>query len=155
MKGKREDGTVQRKSKTMMKRHVMCLILLCGSNAWCDEPESPVEPREKVIRPFNGKDLSGFTTWLRKTDRNESETNYSVHDGTIHISGEGMGIWPRSIPIRIITSVSTTNGASEPTVRSTCGIQEFCSTRPGRTETHGESGWRRLNANSHKVAKAT
>ncbi len=54
-----------------------------------DEP-SPIEPRE-VIHPFNGKDFSGFTTWLRESDRNETENNYSVTDGMIHISGEGIG----------------------------------------------------------------
>lgn len=72
------------------------MILLCVSNAamsnaWCDEPTPAIEPHEKVIRPFNGKDLSGFTPWLRTIDRNEAENNYSVEDGTIHISGEGMG----------------------------------------------------------------
>ena len=67
------------------------MILIFVSNAWCDEPTSPIQPRGKVIHPFNGKDLSGFTTWLRKADRNETERNYSVEDGAIHISGEGMG----------------------------------------------------------------
>lgn len=79
-----------------MKNRWYCLILICVSSAlasaaWCGEPAPPIEPREKIIRPFNGKDLSGFTTWLRATDRNETEMNYSVTDGTIHISGEGMG----------------------------------------------------------------
>ena len=67
------------------------MILTWTQNGWCDEPASPIERRGEVIRPFNGKDLSGFTTWLRKADRNETETNYTVEDGTIHISGEGMG----------------------------------------------------------------
>jgi hypothetical protein len=79
-----------------MKSRLFCLFLLCVSNAWttsasCVEPASPIEPRGNVIRPFNGRDLAGFTTWLRETDRNETEMNYSVADGTIHISGEGMG----------------------------------------------------------------
>jgi len=67
------------------------MILTWTQNGWCDEPASPIERPGEVIRPFNGKDLSGFTTWLRKADRNETETNYTVEDGTIHISGEGMG----------------------------------------------------------------
>ncbi len=66
-------------------------ILLFASIGLCAEPTSPIKPRGKAIRPFNGKDLSGFSTWLRKSDRNETEKNYTVVDDTIHISGEGMG----------------------------------------------------------------
>jgi len=68
------------------------LLLLDGSSVWSDEPDKPpIEPRDRVIRPFNGKDLNGFTSWLRVEDRSETETNYSVVDGTIRISGEGLG----------------------------------------------------------------
>ena len=74
-----------------MNRHLICLMILSGSTAWCDQPTSPIEPRGNVIRPFNGRDLSGFTTWLRKADRNATEKNYSAQDGAIRISGEGMG----------------------------------------------------------------
>ncbi|MDA1055925.1 MAG: DUF1080 domain-containing protein [Planctomycetota bacterium] len=70
---------------------VLCVLNVLALHAWCDEPTSPIEPHGKVIRPFNGKDLSGFTTWLRATDRSETEKNYSVEDGTIRIAGEGMG----------------------------------------------------------------
>ena len=66
-------------------------IFLYTANGWCAESTPKIEPHGEVIRPFNGKDLSGFTAWLRTSDRNETETNYSVVDGTIHISGEGMG----------------------------------------------------------------
>jgi len=66
-------------------------ILLFTSIGLCAGPTSPIKPRGKAIRPFNGKDLSGFSAWLRKSDRNETEKNYTVVDDTIHISGEGMG----------------------------------------------------------------
>lgn len=76
-------------------RYRLLYLLLCmmpwGASAWCEEPAAPIEPGDKVIRPFNGKDLAGFTTWLRKEDRTEGENNYSVQDGLIRISGEGMG----------------------------------------------------------------
>lgn len=74
----------------MNKTLLLTLMLLPGVQAWSAEPV-PREPGDSVIRPFNGRDLSGFTTWLRKSDRNETENNYSVTDGMIHISGEGMG----------------------------------------------------------------
>jgi len=55
------------------------------------EVAMPIEPSDKVIRPFNGKDLSGFQSWLSKVDQREGQKNYSVKNGVIHISGEGMG----------------------------------------------------------------
>ena len=53
--------------------------------------EEPISPRDQVIRLFNGKDLSGFTTWLKDTGRADPKQVYSVQDGTIRISGEGIG----------------------------------------------------------------
>lgn len=70
---------------------LFAVVHVSAWHAWCAEPAPPIEPRENVIRPFNGTDLGGFTTWLRTADRNETEKNYSVTDGMIHISGEGMG----------------------------------------------------------------
>jgi len=61
------------------------------ANALAIEPAKLVEPRDEIIRPFNGKDLTGFTAWLRTADRTEDENNYSVESGMIRISGEGMG----------------------------------------------------------------
>jgi len=56
----------------------------------CQDNPPPIQPHE-VVRPFNGNDLRGFTTWLREQDRNETESNYFVEDGMIRVSGEGMG----------------------------------------------------------------
>ncbi len=66
-------------------------MLLTEFPLWSAEPASIIEPRGETIRPFNGKDLTGFTTWLRESDRNANQKNYSVKNGMIHISGEGMG----------------------------------------------------------------
>lgn len=80
-----------------MKHHLLAVrialgtILLFVSEAWCDDTSAPIEPRGKVIRPFNGRDLSGFTTWLRASDRDEATRDYSVADGMIRIAGRGMG----------------------------------------------------------------
>jgi hypothetical protein len=70
---------------------MLMLMLISSINVTAEEPSAPVEPREAVIRPFNGKDLTGFTTWLQESDRNDTEKNYSVEEGAIRISGEGMG----------------------------------------------------------------
>lgn len=40
---------------------------------------------------FNGKDLSGFTTWLRDTKTEDPRKVFSVEDGVIHVSGDGFG----------------------------------------------------------------
>lgn len=40
---------------------------------------------------FNGKDLSGWTTWLVDTKREDPRGVYSVRDGVIRISGDGFG----------------------------------------------------------------
>jgi hypothetical protein len=51
----------------------------------------PVSPKDGVIPLFNGKDLSGLTTWLKDTKRKDPRKVFSVKDGVIHISGDGYG----------------------------------------------------------------
>lgn len=51
------------------------------------EPMSP----SKRTELFNGKDLSGLTTWLKETKRDDPKRVFTAHDGMIHISGEGNG----------------------------------------------------------------
>src|SRR6185436_3775140 len=46
----------------------------------------------KPIRLFNGKDLSGFTTWLHGLGKNNDPTKvFTVQDGILRISGETYG----------------------------------------------------------------
>ncbi len=45
----------------------------------------------EVLRPFNGKDLEGWTTWLKGSKTKDPTGVFSVVDGTIRISGEGFG----------------------------------------------------------------
>lgn len=63
--------------------------VLLVAPAWADSPE-PVTPRE-VVRPFNGRDLSGFTRWLKKTGRDDPQQVFRVIDGTIRCGDEDMG----------------------------------------------------------------
>lgn len=69
------------------------LIMLGGMGECCcaQEVPKPRETREKTIYPFNGRDLTGFRTWVRPEDRRRGTENYGVTDGMIHVSGEGMG----------------------------------------------------------------
>lgn len=82
---------MNRPCKCVFTTILLCVTGLSALDAWCKDPAASIEPTETTIRPFNGKDLSGFTTWLREVDRSDTESNYSVTDGMVHISGEGMG----------------------------------------------------------------
>lgn len=68
-------------------------VLLFGAGEWCAAQgmPQPIEPKGETIYPFNGRDLTGFTTWLRPEDRPAKGEVYGVTDEMIHISGEGMG----------------------------------------------------------------
>jgi hypothetical protein len=44
-----------------------------------------------VIKLFNGKDLSGLTTWLKKSKHKDPLQVFTVTKGMIHVSGEDMG----------------------------------------------------------------
>jgi hypothetical protein len=54
-------------------------------------PEPPAAPPDEGVVLFNGKDFSGLTTWLKDTHREDPRKVFSVLDGMIHISGEGLG----------------------------------------------------------------
>ncbi len=53
-------------------------------------PEEPITP-EGVIRLFNGRDLSGWTTWLVDASDTDPRGVYSVRDGLLRLSGDGFG----------------------------------------------------------------
>jgi hypothetical protein len=44
-----------------------------------------------VIRLFNGKDLTGLSTWLKDTGRQDPRKVFTARDGVLHISGDGYG----------------------------------------------------------------
>jgi hypothetical protein len=53
--------------------------------------EDPAPKTGKEIPLFNGKDLSGFYTWLEKTGREDPEHAVQVKDGILRIGAEDMG----------------------------------------------------------------
>jgi hypothetical protein len=56
-----------------------------------DDPNrQPVYP-QGVIVLFNGKNLSGLSTWLKDTGREDPRRVFGVKDGMLRISGEGNG----------------------------------------------------------------
>jgi hypothetical protein len=54
-------------------------------------PQKPLSPGSRVIRLFNGKDLTGWYTWLKASGREDPRKVFTVQDGVIHVSGEGAG----------------------------------------------------------------
>lgn len=78
-----------------MKRIPVVLIALLsgvmfnGPTAAGDEP-TPVVPQD-VVPLFNGADLTGLTTWLKDTRRDDPRRVFRVTDGLLHITGDGMG----------------------------------------------------------------
>jgi hypothetical protein len=56
-----------------------------------ERKSEPVSPKDGVIRLFNGKDLTGLRSWLKKTKREDPRQVFTVHDGMLHISGEDNG----------------------------------------------------------------
>ncbi len=61
-----------------------------AETAQTTEADAPIVPR-RVIKLFNGRDLTGWTTWLVDTRREDPRGVYSVRDRMIRISGDGFG----------------------------------------------------------------
>jgi hypothetical protein len=62
-----------------------------GATARGADPQAaPVRP-EAPTRLFNGQDLTGLSTWLKDTQREDPRRVFRVADGVLHISGDGFG----------------------------------------------------------------
>jgi hypothetical protein len=62
-------------------------ILACCSEVGANEPVAP----SAATSLFNGRDLSGLTTWLRDTQHADPRRVFRVTDGMLHVTGEGHG----------------------------------------------------------------
>jgi hypothetical protein len=52
--------------------------------------QEPIAPKETTPL-FNGKDLTGFTTWLKDSKREDPKKVFRVAEGQLHLSGDGFG----------------------------------------------------------------
>lgn len=59
----------------------------------------PISPRE-VVPLFNGRDLSGLSTWLEGTGQDDPRRVFRVTDGLLQITGEGHGYVATREPYR-------------------------------------------------------
>ena len=76
------------------------MVALGAGNVRGDESnEAALRPRE-VIPLFNGRDLTGLTTWLKDTRHDDPRRVFRVTDGLLHISGDGHGYVATAKPYR-------------------------------------------------------
>ena len=80
-----------------MKTPLLLLLIVSVALTYClaacaqqAETSEPIAP-DRVVKLFNGRDLSGWTTWLVDTKRRDPRGVYTVRDGMIRISGDGFG----------------------------------------------------------------
>ncbi|MCS7045431.1 MAG: DUF1080 domain-containing protein [Gemmataceae bacterium] len=69
-----------------MKTMSLLVLITTAATAW-GEAVRPLRP----VALFNGKDLTGLTTWLKDTQRDDPRKVFAVTDGLLHLSGEGFG----------------------------------------------------------------
>lgn len=77
-------------------RTLAVLTLLVPRLLGADEPVAPTEK----ITLFNGRDLTNFYTWLQDTKLEDPRGVFTVHDGLLHISGDGLGCATTKLPYR-------------------------------------------------------
>ena len=70
-----------------MKTYAIAIVL---SFAALSAAQEPVAPKE-TLKLWSGKDLTGLTTWLKDTKREDPRKVFTVKDGVIHVSGDGFG----------------------------------------------------------------
>ncbi len=86
----------------MRRRFGYCFFLsstlaLCAAmftaSARCEEGKepNPIVPTDGVIKLFNGHNLDGLYTWLKDTKYEDPRKVFTVEDGMLHISGDGLG----------------------------------------------------------------
>ena len=57
-----------------------------------DGPQSgPITPKARVIKLLHADESHGLYTWLKDTRYSDPRKVFSIEDGTLHISGEGLG----------------------------------------------------------------
>jgi hypothetical protein len=72
---------------------IPCALALLALPATSEEASGaePISPRGEPIRLFNGKDLSGLYVYMKDTKYSDPRKVFTVHDGLLHISGNGVG----------------------------------------------------------------
>ena len=77
---------------------IATLVLLSSSERAFSQNKSPnadqapaISPQDEVIRLFDGKTLGDCYTWLKDAKREDPRKVFTVQEGLIHVSGDGLG----------------------------------------------------------------
>ena len=73
----------------MNARSLLAAWLVLPALLSAEEPDA-IRPTQ-TIQLFNGRDFTGLYTWLKDSGREDPQKVFSVQDGVLHVSGEGMG----------------------------------------------------------------
>ncbi|MFM8272004.1 MAG: DUF1080 domain-containing protein [Gemmata sp.] len=73
-----------------MRTLLLPLAALIGLAPVRAAADDPVAPKESTAL-FNGKDLTGLTTWLKDSKREDPKRVFRVTEGNLHITGDGFG----------------------------------------------------------------
>jgi hypothetical protein len=125
----------------MNSRTIISLLIALYSPVFAIAQETPTRP----IKLFNGKDLTGLTTWLKDGKREDPRKVFSAREGVLHVSGDGFGY--------VATEKEYKN--YHLVVANTCATPASSCTRPDPTAAPMASGCPASNASSHKAASAT
>ena len=74
-------------------------VIIDSINGFAADSKTPTQ----VIRPFDQKDLKGFSTWLKKTQGADPQNVFTLKDGVL---GVAMKIWV-ILPLRMLTKIIT------------------------------------------------
>ncbi|MEX0726793.1 MAG: DUF1080 domain-containing protein [Planctomycetaceae bacterium] len=66
-------------------------LIIQSFTANAGDKATVVSPKDDVIKLFDGKSLDGLYTWIRDTKYEDPRNVFTVHDGLLHISGDGFG----------------------------------------------------------------
>ncbi|MEW6159201.1 MAG: DUF1080 domain-containing protein [Verrucomicrobiota bacterium] len=69
---------------------VICLVWMFATHVAMAAENAPLTPRE-TIPLFNGRDFTGLYTWLVDSKRSDPRRVFSVTNGWLRISGDGLG----------------------------------------------------------------
>ena len=73
-----------------MFMHRIASIAILFAMAATGAAQEPIAPKD-TIKLFNGKDLTGLTTWLKDTKRDDPRKVFTAKEGILHVSGDGFG----------------------------------------------------------------
>jgi hypothetical protein len=69
----------------------LVVVLLTVAGAFPLMADEPVRPQDKPIVLFDGKSLDGFYIWTKGHGTGDPRQVFSVRDGLLHVTGEGLG----------------------------------------------------------------